>query len=758
MSADDRTFDLVIFDCDGVLVDSESLAITALLDIIAEAGLELSLEEAQERFLGRSLESICAILVTDYRLSLSSSALDRMRQRLFAAFHRELEPVAGMAKTLEELSIPFCVASSSQIERIRLALNVTGLLPAFEGRIFSASMVADGKPAPDLFLYVCKSFGIAASRCLVVEDSPAGIEAANRAGMTVFGFTGGSHAQAPSHHEALSARGPALMFSDMQLLTSLISLFEREASNLVMAVDVGTGSARAGVLDARGALLGRAEHPILMNRPQLDFAEHDSEDIWQAVCIAARAALAAANVDAARIAGISFDATCSLVVRDRNGAQLSVSPSGEARWDTMVWLDHRAIAESDECTATGNKVLDFVGGVMSPEMQTPKLMWLKRNLPQTWAQIGDLFDLADFLTWKASGSAEKSQCTLTCKWTYLAPMHGGWRQDYFAQIGLQDLFERNLLPQASSAIGADLGPLTASAANQLGLTTNCRVGTGLIDAYGGTLGVIGGYGKSEYGIDRHLALIAGTSSCVMALSRAARPVKGIWGPYLGAALPEYWLNEGGQSATGALLDHVIRLHGAGGDPNPAMHQRITARIMEMRLTEGRGLASRLHVLPDFHGNRSPFADPHALGVISGLAMDSSFDSLCHLYWRTAVSIALGVRHILDALNENGYLIDTLHITGGHTKNPLLMELYADATGCSVIEPYAEDATLLGTAMVAATAAGLHPNLIDACAAMHQGGRKRQPDPSARWQFDRDYAIFLVMHRQRQTLDQMSNAT
>jgi ribulose kinase len=174
--------------------------------------------------------------------------------------------------------------------------------------------------------------------------------------------------------------------------------------------------------------------------------------------------------------------------------------------------------------------------------------------------------------------------------------------------------------------------------------------------------------------------------------------------------------------------------------------------MELRAEEGLDLAGRLHVLPDFHGNRSPLADPHAVGVISGLTLDASFDSLCRLYWRTCVGIALGVRHILEALNENGQPVDTLHVTGGHAKNPLLMELYADATGCTVIEPRAEDSMLLGTGMVAATAAGLFPTLAQACAAMQQGGRERKPDAKARARFDRDYRVFLEMHRQRQVLD------
>ncbi|MCR4265018.1 FGGY-family carbohydrate kinase [Nitratireductor sp. ZSWI3] len=524
--------------------------------------------------------------------------------------------------------------------------------------------------------------------------------------------------------------------------------------DLVVAVDVGTGSARAGVLDLSGGLLGRAERPILMNRPAPDFAEHDSEDIWQAVCLSVRGALDRAGALPEEIAGISFDATCSLVVREPAGGQVSVSPGGEKRWDTIVWLDHRALAEADECTATGHRVLDYIGGVMSPEMQTPKLMWLKRNLPESWSAAGHFFDLADFLTWKASGSFERSQCTLTCKWTYLAHETPGWQRDFFEAVGLADMIERGHLPERASPIGRDIGPLTAAAAAALGLTERCRVGAGLIDAHGGALGVLGGFADSLDRIDRHMALIAGTSSCVMAFSLQPRPVSGLWGPYLGAALPGCWLGEGGQSVSGALLDHIIRWHGAGGNPDSAMHARICERITQLRAKEGYELGARLHVLPDFHGNRSPLADPHAVGVISGLTLDSSFDSLCRLYWRTAVAIAFGIRHILDALNEAGFEIDTLHVTGGHVKNPLLMELYADATGCAVVEPEADDAMLLGTGMVAATAAGLYPDLASACAAMDQGGRMRRPDPAVRQRFERDYRIFLEMHRQRRALDAM----
>jgi ribulose kinase len=140
-------------------------------------------------------------------------------------------------------------------------------------------------------------------------------------------------------------------------------------------------------------------------------------------------------------------------------------------------------------------------------------------------------------------------------------------------------------------------------------------------------------------------------------------------------------------------------------------------------------------------------------VISGLTLDHSFNSLCRLYYSTAVAVALGTRHILDALNEQGWRIDTLHVAGGHTKSPLLMELYADATGCTVVTP-AEDAVLLGSAMTATVAAGLHASLPAAAVAMSRTDQVRAADPARRAGFDRDYRVFRLMHEQRRAIDRI----
>ncbi|MBL8703141.1 MAG: FGGY-family carbohydrate kinase [Alphaproteobacteria bacterium] len=505
---------------------------------------------------------------------------------------------------------------------------------------------------------------------------------------------------------------------------------------LVMAIDVGSTTARAGVFGADGRLLGRATHPFAINRPQPDWAEHDSDEIWRAVCAASRGALAEAKADPAAVAGLAFDATCSLVMLGADDRPASVSPSGEDRWNVVMWADHRATVEAEEFTASGHRVLDHVGGVMSPEMELPKLLWLKRHQPKLWARYGRALDLADFLLWRATGRAAISTCTVTCKWTYLAHETPGWQQDLLDRFDLGDLRRRLKIPDTALPIGATAGPLGAEAARELGLTTSCIGGVGLIDAHAGGVGVLGGRNAAE--LNTRLAMIAGTSTCHMAVSATPRPIPGVWGPYFGAMIPGLWLNEGGQSASGALLDHVLDWHAEGRALGKDRHARVGGRAAELVAAEGPAMLGTLQVLPDFHGNRSPLADPHARGGVLGLSIDSGFDSLARLYYAAALGVALGTRHIVEAMNARGYAIDRLHLTGGHVASELLVRLYADATGCHVVLPEEEDGVLLGTAAVAATAAGLHPSLEAAGRAMVREGRVVAPDRRHADFFDRRY--------------------
>lgn len=217
---------LIIFDCDGVLVDSEPLSVRVLVEALGRRGISMDDAEVYRRFLGRSLATVTKTMREEYGIEADEAFLEEIRLDLYALFRTDLRPINGIAKVLDRMKYLRCVASSSQPERIRLSLSLTGLLDRLEPNIYSATMVTRGKPEPDLFLHAASQMGVAPADCIVIEDSPAGIEAARRAGMSVFAFVGASHASAPGYRqqlEALSADlAPDLIFDAMPNLLHLV--------------------------------------------------------------------------------------------------------------------------------------------------------------------------------------------------------------------------------------------------------------------------------------------------------------------------------------------------------------------------------------------------------------------------------------------------------------------------------------------------------------------------------------------------------
>ena len=214
---------LVVFDCDGVLVDSEPIALRQLTERLRREGVEITVEETRDRFLGRSVATLRAEIARVFGLDLPTAVFDEMRAELVAIFRRELQPVEGAGALLSGLAAPFCVASSSHPERIEAALRATGLWPLVGGRIFSASMVARGKPAPDLYLLAAKEMGVAPADALAVEDSPAGVEAARRAGMRVVGFTGGGHAGGEAYAARLREAGADVVVDRLSAVAAMLA-------------------------------------------------------------------------------------------------------------------------------------------------------------------------------------------------------------------------------------------------------------------------------------------------------------------------------------------------------------------------------------------------------------------------------------------------------------------------------------------------------------------------------------------------------
>lgn len=519
----------------------------------------------------------------------------------------------------------------------------------------------------------------------------------------------------------------------------------------IVAVDVGTASARAGVFTLDGRQLARAVTPIRVSQPEPGHYEQSSGEIWLAVVASVRDAVREAGIDPQAVRAIGFDATCSLVVRDAMGSPISVTAAGEGDCDTLLWMDHRAVAEADAASRIDDPLLRRFGGRLSPEMQLPKLAWLKRHLPDRWQRAGMIFDLCDYLTWRATGSNTRSHSPLASKWGYEPAAPGARADAFYARIGLDDLAERAQLPAQSHVPSLPIGGLSAAAQEALGLGPDTVVAPGLIDAYAGAVGVFCGSDLAQ--VEQKAALVAGTSSCVVTFAAEEVNHPGCWGTFRDAALPGLWLMEAGQSASGALLDHVLRMHAAGGEPTRERHldvlNHIDARIAEFGHDYGLPIA----VLPDFHGSRSPVSDPHMRGVVAGLALETDFESLAKLYWRACVSLACGIRHVLDHLPA-GESIERLLMTGGFANHPLIPQLYADVTGRSIALHDGRDAVLLGTAVNAGLAAGLYSDLPDASNRMAPASRTIEPRPERAASSRRDYLLYQTMLRQRDALNEV----
>jgi D-ribulokinase len=522
-----------------------------------------------------------------------------------------------------------------------------------------------------------------------------------------------------------------------------------------IGIDVGTGGARAGIFDRHGAMVATAKRDIALYRNGPDIAEQSSEDIWRAVCASVRDAMAAAALGPDAVAGIGFDATCSLVVLGPGGTPLPVGAHGDASRDIIVWMDHRALDQATRINRTGHAVLAYVGGTISPEMETPKLLWLKQHLPRTYDEAWQFFDLTDFLTWRASDSLARSVCTVTCKWTYLAH-EARWDADYFHQIGLGDLAEQGFTRIGTQIVpgGTALGQgLTTQAAGDMGLKPGTAIAAGLIDAHAGGLGSVGVRSAHGTALTR-MAYVFGTSACTMASSREAIFIPGVWGPYFSAMVPGLWLSEGGQSGAGAAIEQLIGFHPAASQAQALaaaeglslpswLAERVAARVKD--LSQAVRWAGDILVVPDFLGNRSPHADPQARALIAGLGIERDIDHLVALYVAGLTGIGYGLRQIIDASRARGATIETLVLSGGAGRHPLIRQLLADSTGIPVLVPDDVDPVLLGSAMLGAAAAGAFPDLAQAMTAMAPTATVLAPAAGEIAQVhDRRFAAFEVL--------------
>ncbi|XP_017890173.1 FGGY carbohydrate kinase domain-containing protein [Ceratina calcarata] len=537
-----------------------------------------------------------------------------------------------------------------------------------------------------------------------------------------------------------------------------------------VGVDVGTGSARAALVSSTGKIIKMATCPLEIFHPAPNFYEQSSENIWSAVCHVVKSVVADTSPD--NIKGIGFDATCSLVAVDKTGSPVTVSPTGKDKQNVILWMDHRAQEEADLINARGHDMLRYVGGKVSLEMETPKMLWLKRHLPSSWNRAALLFDLPDFLTWKATGSESRSLCSLVCKWNYSASPDGNnkWSEEFFEQIHLNDLKKDNWRKIGSDvrSPGDPVGQgLSGKAASELGLLEQTAVGTSLIDAHAGGLGMIG---CSVPGVSNELqsrlALICGTSTCHMIVNEKKHFVSGVWGPYFSAMVPGLWLSEGGQSATGKLLDHIIDTHPATPGilksltRNKHIQQHLSELLQTMAdersLKNVSYLTRDLHVWPDFHGNRSPLADPSIKGMISGLSLSVGQEDLALLYLATVQALTYGTKYILETLEAAGHRVETLLVCGGLSQNPLFIQIQADVLGLPVLCPVEKESVLIGAAILGSYAAGRFGTMYDAIETMGGSANIVKPKNECYKYHLQKYRVYRKMVRDQKEYKEIMN--
>jgi D-ribulokinase len=534
-------------------------------------------------------------------------------------------------------------------------------------------------------------------------------------------------------------------------------------SEAFIGVDVGTGSARAGVFDETGRLHASAKRAIATWREPGDIVEQSSENIWRAVTDATREAVEASGISRRAFAGLGFAATCSLVALDGDLRTLSVSPTEAPDRDVIVWMDHRAAEDAERITAARHPVLRYLGGAMSPEMQTPKLAWLKRMKPETFGQAAHFLGLTDFLGFRATGSLQRSLCSAACKFGYLAH-EKRWPGEFFKSIGLGGLNDDGFGKLGADIVepGTPIGRgLTAEAAAAMGLNPGTPVGAGLIDAHAGALGGVGASIDGEP-VDprRRLALILGTSSSCMAVSDEPRFIEGLWGPHYAGLTPGQWLMDGGQSAFGAAIDRLLRLHPAFCHASACDFEALERDIVRRAggLSEAATIADGLHVLPAFIGNRGPVADASARGAIVGLDLREDEASLQELHVAGLCGLSYGIAEIIGAFERAGYDFETIIVSGGASRSSLVRQIIADACGKSVAAPRTEEPVLLGSAMIGAVAAG-RQTIASAMASMSSLGERIAPadGPIAAFHAAKRRAFDILNRAERETRALMRGA-
>jgi FGGY-family pentulose kinase len=498
----------------------------------------------------------------------------------------------------------------------------------------------------------------------------------------------------------------------------------------VLGIDCGTQSLRTVIVDLAGHVVASATQEYPIDFPQVSWAEQRAEDWWDAAKATCRQCLAEGGVKAEEIVGVSVDGTsCTVVVCQKDGTPLR---------PVILWMDQRAHAQAERVTATGHRMLKYVGGSESPEWMLPKALWLKENEAAVYDQADYVAEGTDWLMFRLTGNWAGSLNNVTCKWNYARP-EGGWAPDLLHEVGLDDIMGK--WPETVLAMGERAGDLTRAAADDLGLKAGTPVAEGGIDAYAAMMGL-------DVVRPGRMALVMGSSTCHMAL--AAEGIFGthVWGPYPDALLPGTWVLEGGQTATGSIVKWFRDGFCAAEVQQAAREGRSAYEILDGKAAAVEPGCEGLVLLDYWQGNRTPLRDPLARGMLWGLSLKHG---PAHVFRAIYEGTAFGTRHILEDLAAGGFEAEAIYACGGGAKSRLWLQIHADICGVPIYLTENPDATVLGTAICAAVGAGQFASVPEASTQMVRVRDRVEPNASLKARYDSYFDKYVRTYPQMREL-------
>jgi FGGY-family pentulose kinase len=476
----------------------------------------------------------------------------------------------------------------------------------------------------------------------------------------------------------------------------------------VIGIDFGTESVRVGIFSQAGEPIAFASQAYNLYHPYPGWAEQNPDEWWSALVAATKSVMQKSGVAKDEIVGLGADCTsCTVVAMDHNFQPLRPA---------ILWMDVRAADQARRIAATGHPALKYNGyGNVSAEWMPCKALWIKENEPEIYQNASYIGECIDWLTWRLTGEWVGSINNVSIRWYYDRD-EGGWPESFYEQISLGDLLKK--FPSRILDMGVPVGKLLPDVAEELGLPPGIPVAEGGADAFVAMIGLnVLRPGK--------MAFITGSSHLHLGQSAAALHAKGIFGTYTEAVMPGQYTVEGGQVSTGSVIKW-FKDNFCGKEADLAAERGVDIYTILNDLAASIAPGSEgLIVLDYWQGNRTPYVDPEARGVIRGLSLKHTTG---HIFRAIIEGIAYGTEHILRTFRQNGYVVEEMVVAGGPTKSPLWMQIHADVSNVPLTFTAVPEGPALGSAILGAVAAGLYPDLQTAADRMVNETGHIEPDP------------------------------